>query len=150
MAALPFYLQTHLVKRFRVGTRKTDAANNTYAYGKGVASLAAGDFVSIDNLGVTTRTLAATTGVIAVAMVANVLTTSYSWFLVDGVYNLANVATHAAGAGKALFLSATAGRVSTTPLTESTAYGAFSAGNSVSNVGAVFIRNPVAPGDIST
>ena len=151
MAAQPFYLQLHLTKRFRLGTKKTDAANNMYVYLKGVASLAAGDFVTFDKDGAPTRTVAATTGPVAIAMVANTSATNYSWYQVRGYYATANVATHSNGSGKALFLSATTSRASSTPLTESTIYGAFTAGNSTSNVGPVFLAiEGVCPNDIST
>lgn len=150
MAAQPFYLQIHTTKRFRLLTEKTDAAGNTYVYLKGVASLVAGDFVTYDGAGATARTGAASTGPLAVAMSANTAATTFSWFLVNGKYTTANVATHASGAGKALFVNATASRATTTPLTEGCMYGAFSDGNSASNVGPVLLRRPVAPGDIST
>lgn len=150
MAATPFYSQIHTTKRFRLLTEKADPAGNIYVYTKGVASLAAGDFVTFDGTGTTTRTLAAGTGPVGVAMSANTATTTFGWVQVSGRNTIANVATHSNGIGKALFLSASAGRASTTPLTESTVYGAFSDGNSVSNVGPVFLRRGVAPGDIST
>jgi hypothetical protein len=151
MAASPFYTQIHTAKKFRFLTRKTDASGNVYAYGKGVASLAAGDFVVLDSVGLPVRSLAASTGLVGIAMSANTSATNYSWYLVRGTYATANVATHSSGAGKALFLSSTAGRASSTPLTESTAYGAFTTGNSVSNVGPVVLHvETIAPNDIST
>lgn len=148
--AVPFYTTINTTKRFRLLTEKKDVAGNTYIYLKGVASLAAGDFVTYAGDGTCARTAAASSGPIAVAMSANILATTFSWFLIDGKLATANVATHAAGAGKALFLNATASRATTTPLTESTIYGAFSDGNSVANVGPVFVKRPTAPNDIST
>lgn len=150
MAIVPFYQQVHLSKKFRLLTEKKDPSGNTYVYTKGVASLVAGDMVSYDGTGALTRTVAATTGPIGFAMSANILTTTFGWVLIDGKLATANVATHASGAGKALFTNATTSRATTTPLTEATVYGAFSDGNSVSNVGPVFLKRPVAPGDIST
>lgn len=151
MAATPFYLQIHTSKKYRLGTIKTDPAGNSYRYLAGAASLAAGDWVVFDRSGAITRTVAASAGPVAIAMSANTSTTNYSWFQVKGYYATANVATHSNGAGKALFLSATTGRASSTPLTESTVYGAFTAGNSTSNVGSVFLGvEPSAPNDIST
>ena len=150
MAASPFYNQIHTTKKFRLLTEKRDPSNNVYIYLKGVSSLAAGDFVSFDGTGASARSGASTTGPLAVAMSANTSSSNYSWFLVDGKYASANVATHSSGAGKSLFVNATAGRATTTPLTEGTMVGAFSDGNSVSNVGPVLLKRPVAPGDIST
>ncbi len=152
MAATPFYQQIHSSKRFRLLTEKKDAAGNVYVYLKGVASLAAGDAVQYGSDGATVRALSTTptTGMIAIAMSANTASTSFSWFLVDGSYASSNVATHSSGAGKALFLSSTAGRLTSTPATEQTVVGAFTTGNSASNVGGVFLRKACAPGDIST
>lgn len=150
MAATPFFQQVHTTKKFRFLTEKTDVAGNRYIYAKGLASLAAGDFVVVTAQGVTTRTVAASTGVVAVAMAAVTATTSFGWFMVFGRMTTANVATHALGAGKALFTNATTARATTTPLTEATIVGAFSDGDSVANVGPVFLNRPSAPGDIST
>lgn len=144
------FTQVHSTKKFRLMTRKTDVAGNEYLYAKGVASLADGDFVTVTGAGVTARSLDTLTGIIAVAQAAVTSTTTYGWFMVKGRDASANVATHSSGIGKALFLSSTAGRGTTTPATEKTAYGAFSDGDSVANVGPVFLSYPVAPGDIST
>ena len=151
MAATPFYQQIHTSKRFRLGTRKMDSANNVYVYLAGAASLAAGDFVTFDRAGAITRSTTGATGAVAVAMSANTSTTNYSWFLVKGYYASANIATHSSGAGKALFMSGTTGRATSTPATENTIVGAFTTGNAASNVGGVFLPvEPCAPGDIST
>lgn len=152
MAATPFYQHIHTTKRFRLLTEKQDAAGNTYAYCKGVTSLAAGDFVQIDSDGAVVRALSTTptTGHIGVAMSANTSSTNYGWVLVGGSYASANIATHSSGAGKALFLSSTAGRATSTPATEQTIVGAFTTDNSASNVGGAFLRRACAPGDIST
>lgn len=147
---VPFYQSIHATKRFRLLTEKKDNAGNTYIYLKGVGSLAAGDFVSFDGTGASTRTGATSTGPIVCAMSANTTSTNFSWFLIDGKAASANVATHSSGAGKALFVNGTASRLTTVPLTEGTVYGAFSDGNSTSNVGPVLLKRPVAPGDIST
>jgi hypothetical protein len=148
--SVPFYQSINLTKRFRLLTEKRDPSGNVYIYMKGVGSLAAGDFVSFDGTGTPARTGATSTGPIAVSMSANTTSTNFSWYLVDGKTATANVATHASGAGKGLFVNASASRATTTPLTEGAIYGAFSDGNSVSNVGPVLLRRPVAPGDIST
>jgi hypothetical protein len=151
MALTPFYQQINATKRFRLLTRKMDSLGNVYVYLKGVASLAAGDFVTYDKDGVTARSGATSTGAVAIAMSANTASTTFSWFLIRGYYATANVATHSNGSGKALFVNATAARATSTPLTEGTIMGAFTAGNSTSNVGPVYLgTEPFAPGDIST
>jgi hypothetical protein len=153
MAASPFYNQIHTTKKYRLGTEKTDPSGNVWKYLKGVASLAAGDFVQYDKDGVTVRstTTGPTSGAIAMSQSANTSATNYSWFLVAGQSAIANIATHSSGAGKGLFLSSTSGRLTSTPATEQTVVGAFTGGNAVSNVGAVqMVGRPVAPGDIST
>lgn len=150
MAATPFYQQIHTTKRFRLLTKKTDVAGNTYIYLKGVASLAAGDFVVYDKDAVTVRSLAASTGFVAVAMSANTAVTTFSWFMVDGYYASANIVTHALGAGKLLCTSGSAGRATAVITTETGIFGAFTTAAAVSNVGGVILRSPFAPGDLST
>ena len=75
-----------------VGQRAHDAAGNEYIYLKGVASLAAGDWVCYDELGVTIRALVATVGPVAIAQAAVTAVTSFGWFLIRGT-GLANVAS---------------------------------------------------------
>lgn len=147
--ASPF-TQIHATKKYRLGTRAKDSACNEYQYCAGVASLAAGDFVVIGAANVPVRALNTSTGPVAVAMAANTSATNYSWFLINGRYTTANVATHSSGAGKGLFVTSSAGRAAITPATETGAFGAFSDGDSAANVGPVYIVYPVAPGDIST
>ena len=144
--------QVHSVKKFRLMTRKKDAAGNEYIYLKGVGSLADGDFVRYDGTGTTTRAITSMTGdgAIAVAQAAVDSTSEYGWFLIAGRDSAANVATHSGGSGKALFVGGTAGRATTTPATEECISGAFSDGDSVSNSGPVFLIYPAAAGDIST
>jgi hypothetical protein len=133
-----------------VGAEAVSTEGYTYKYLKGVASTVAGDFVTYDGAGQTARTGASSTGGVAIATAA-VVANQYGWYLVEGKYATANVATHSSGAGKALFVNATAGRATTTPLSEGCIQGAFSDGNSASNVGPVLlVKKPSAAGDIST
>ena len=136
----------------QLGQERVGTDGNTYRYMKGISSLAAGDFVQYNGSNVTARTSTTgpTSGLVAVAPAAIDANTKAGWFLVDGRYATANVATHSAGAGKALFGSSTAGRLTTTPATEATVHGAFSDGDSASNVGPVVIRRAAYTGDIST
>ena len=149
---MPTFNEVHSTKKYRLMTRKSDSAGNEYIYLKGVSSLADGDFVRFDGTGVTTRAITSMTndGPLAVAQAAVDASTKFGWFMVAGRDAAANVATHASGAGKALFVSGTAGRATTTPATEETISGAFSDGDSVANVGPVYLFYPAAAGDIST
>ena len=142
----------HTTLQNPLGTEAKSTDGYWYRYMQGVASLAAGDFVRYDGVNVTTRTTTTgpTSGRQAIATGAVDATTKYGWFPVDGKYATANVATHSSGLGKALFGSGTAGRLTTTPATEATVVGAFSDGDSVSNVGPVVIRAASYVGDIST
>jgi hypothetical protein len=144
--------QVHSTKKFRLMSRRRDAAGNEYVYLKGVASLADGDFVRYDGTGTTTRAITTMTndGAIAVAQAAVDASTKYGWFMISGRDAAANVATHSSGSGKALFVSATAGRATSTPATEECISGAFTDGDAVSNSGPVLLAYPVAAGDIST
>jgi hypothetical protein len=144
--------QVHSVKKYRLMTRKSDSAGNEYIYLKGVGSLADGDFVRFDGTGTTTRAITSMTndGPIAVAQAAVDASTKFGWFMIAGRDSAANVATASSISGKALFVSGTAGRATTTPATEECISGAFADGDSTSNSGAVFLIYPAAAGDIST
>jgi hypothetical protein len=135
-----------------LGTEAVSTEGYVYKYLKGVASTVAGDFVRYDGAGATAlcTTTGPTSGPIAIATAAVDSTSEYGWYLIDGRYAAANVATHSAGAGKALFASGTAGRATSTPATEATIVNAFSDGNSASNLGPVIVRRAAYTGDIST
>lgn len=140
----------HSTAQNPVGQEAMGTDGYTYKYMLGVASTVAGDFVKYDGAGATTRTTATTTGGIAIATAA-IVAAKYGWYLIKGRYATANIATHSSGAGKALFVNATAGRATTTPLTEGCITGAFSDGDSASNVGpAVLVGSGSNSGDIST
>jgi len=82
----------HLTKRFRLLTQKKDIAGNVFVYLKGLASTAIGDWVVYDELGVTTRLITTSAGPVGISMAANILSTTFSWYLIDGVA-LGNAAT---------------------------------------------------------
>jgi len=107
---MAFYTDIHTTKRFRLGTTKADIAGNVYVYLQGVASLAAKDVVLFDEAGVTTRSLAATIGQVAVAMAANTSTTNYSWFQVYGMVTGVPVLTSFAD-NSAIYTTSTPGSV---------------------------------------
>lgn len=75
----------HLTKRFRLLTTKKDISGNTFIYLKGLAATAVGDWVVYDELGVTTRLITTSFGPAAISQAANILATTFSWYLIDGV-----------------------------------------------------------------
>lgn len=103
--------QVHSTKKYRLGTRKTDAAGNIYVYLKGVASTVAGSWVAFDELGVTqlldTDVAASMVSPIAVAQAAVDATTEYGWYMIAGKTQ-ANVEASFADNSK-IFAVATAG-----------------------------------------
>lgn len=108
---MPQFTDIHATKKQRLGTRKRDAAGNEYIYLQGVASCAAGSWVSFDELGVTTLldtdVAASMVAPIAVAQAAVDATTEYGWFMIFGTC-LANVEAAFADNSK-IFAVATAG-----------------------------------------
>lgn len=90
----------------RVGERVQDESGNEYIYLQGVASCAAGSWVTYDEAGVTTLLAANAIGPVAVAMAATVAST-YGWFKIFGTAT-AKVAASFADNGH-LYATATAG-----------------------------------------
>jgi len=79
------FTDIHSSKRFPLGKRiRKDGAE--YIYAKGVASLAAGSWVTVDEVGVTALldTDSSSKGRVAVSMSANTSSTAFSWFQVYG------------------------------------------------------------------
>ena len=132
-----------------LGMRAFDAAGNEYIFLKGVASLAAGDWVTYNPAtGVTVRAPAATTnGMLAVAIAAPVAG-QFGWFQIFGLTpTYTAITTDAAADGKTLTIgSGTAGRASTGPVTTKNVFGAVGVGASASNIGTAFICYPFAFG----
>lgn len=92
--------------KYSVGKRTRDNLGNEYIYLQGVASTAAGTWVTYDELGVTTRLAANAIGPVAIAQAATVAST-YGWYLIYGTC-LANVSAGFADNGN-LYATATAG-----------------------------------------
>lgn len=137
---MAFYDQTHTTKKFRLGTKKTDVASNQYIYMKGVASLAAGSWVTYDENHAPTLLAADAVGPVAISMVANTSATNYSWFQVDGVNTIAKTDTVAADLP--LYIDGTAGRTDDAVVNGDLVYGAFSQTADTSNVATVRIHFP--------
>lgn len=94
------------VAKYPVLTVMSDSAGNQFVYLQGVASTAAGTWVTYDELGVTTRLAANAIGPVAIAQAATVAST-YGWYLIFGS-SQANVSTGFADNGN-LYATATAG-----------------------------------------
>ena len=143
--SVPFYQAIHLSKHFRMGSIRTDVAGNTYRYGPGVASNAAGNFVVFDSgFNPTLLSTSSNGGLCGVSMSANTTSTNYSWYQVSGVTPTAvpgNVAT-ASSNGLGLCASASAGRATSTAAGGKTIFGAISVQNAVNNAGTVALANP--------
>lgn len=144
----------HSTLRNDLGAERLFSDGNRYIYLKGVTSLVDGDAVVFNRSTYTAvRTLSTTptTGQVAIAQAAVDAATKYGWFLIKGYDAGANIATHSGGAGLGLFLSSTAGRLTSTPATELSVTGAWTSGNAVSNVGGAVLDGAAAMmGDISS
>lgn len=138
---MAWYDQVHTSKRFRLGTRKTDVAGNEYIYLQGVASLVATDFVFFDELFVTTRTVANSRGMIAIAMAAVDATTKFGWFCIWGKQT-GNVATGADNAN--VWVTATPGRVDNTDVAVDIITNCMQRSATVSNRATFELRYPYA------
>lgn len=115
--------KVHLLDRVTArDTGTTDYGEGEFIYLKGLASTAAGDLVTYNGDGVTTRTVARVTGPCAVAMAATVAN-EYGWYQIRGV---AKVKSGTVAADKQLYLTSTAGQVDDAVVTGDLIYGAHS------------------------
>jgi len=96
----------HTTAQNVLGTRCFDKDGNEFIYLTGVASTAAGDLVTYDELFITTRSVAAAVGPCAVACAATIANT-YGWYQILGSRTIA-VSAAVADNGK-VFLTATPG-----------------------------------------
>lgn len=134
----------HSSKEYRLGTKKSDPAGNTYIYLKGVASLAADDFVTYDENFAPTRLAAGARGPVAVSMAANTSATNYSWFQVGGL------ATGKAGtiaADKPMFACATAAQVDDAVVAGDKIDGAISQTVDSGGTATIWLGNPAMNGN---
>lgn len=97
--------------------------NAEFILAYGVASLQIGDAVMIGANLATTRTVAATRGVVGISMAANTDSTALSWFAVGGIVPGRALA---AAANVAMFTSATAGSLTNTVVATQQVTGAIS------------------------
>ena len=153
--AAQWYQAVNLTKRFRLGTEKTDVAGNRYIYGKGVASLAVGDWVLFnDGLFAPVRmTDTPLTGIVGVSLAANTSATNYSWYWVKGASTLipalsgaVNIATGSTDKAP-IAQSSTAGRaLGSGVVATKTVVGAFAVGVSAANLGNAILDYPTTAG----
>lgn len=106
---MAFNTDVHAEKKFRLGTRVKDKAGNEFIYLQGVASTAAGSWVSFDEAHVSTLLAANAVGRVAVAQAAVDATTKYGWYQIYGKAS-GKVLTLFADNGK-IYSTSTAGSV---------------------------------------
>lgn len=135
----------HTAKQNTVGTRAFDTAMNEYIYMQGVASVIIGDWVAYDELFITTRTVAATIGAVAIAMAAVNATTSFGWWGIWGLFS-GNVATGADNAK--VWTTATAGRVDNTDAAAQLIVNAIQRGATAANLANFQIAYPFALNEV--
>ncbi len=126
-------------KRTQLGTRAFDSDGNEYIYLQGVASTAAGDWVSFDEAHVTTRLAGNAVGRVAIAMGATVAS-SYGWYQIYGKNTIA--ATDTVVADVQLYIDGTAGRADDADVAGDAIVGAFSRSADTSNVATVELNYP--------
>jgi len=122
-----------------LGTRAFDKDGNEFIYLKGVASTAAGSWVSFDEAHVTTLLAADAVGRVAIAMAATIADT-YGWYQIYGKNTIAKTDTVAAD--KALYIDATAGRADDAAVAGDWIAGAISRSADTSNVATVELNYP--------
>lgn len=106
-----------------VGTRAVDGDGNEYVYGLGVASTAAGSWVSFDEALATTLLVANAVGRVGVAMAA-IVAAKYGWYQVYGKNTIAKADTTADN--KALYIDNNAGQVDDAGVAGDLVFGAIS------------------------
>lgn len=149
-----WYQAVHASKRYRLGTIKTAIDGSQWLYGKGVASLAAGDWV-LFNAGTyapVRMTDTPLTGQVAISGAANILATTFSWYMIygattltalSGLVNIATTSTDKAPIAQ----SSTAGRaLGTGVVATKTVVGAFAIGVSAANLGDALLIYPTTAG----
>lgn len=123
-----------------LGTRAVDADGNEYIYLKGVADVAANDWVSYDESHQVARLAANAVGRVAVAKAA-VVADKYGWFQIFGT---TSAATDAVATDKAVYIDATVGRVDDAAVTGDLVVGAWTRStDSSTNVATVELSYPV-------
>lgn len=152
--ATAWYQSINATKRYRLGTIKTSIDGSQWLYGKGVASLAVGDWVLFNDATYTPVRMTDTplTGQVAIAGAANTAATTFSWYMIYGattnnaLSGLVNIATGSTDKVP-IAQSSTAGRaLGTGVVATKTVVGAFAVGVSAANVGNALLIYPTTAG----
>jgi len=125
----------------QLGTRGRDAQGNEYIFLQGVASTAAGSWVTYNHAFATTLLAADAVGSVAIAMAAINATTKYGWYQIFGKNTIASTDTVVAGAS--LYIDGTAGRADDAVVAGDLIVGAFSRSADTANVATVQLCYPV-------
>jgi hypothetical protein len=127
-------------KQYPLGTRAFDTAGNEYMYVQGVASGAAGSWVSVDEAHVTTLLAANAVGRVGVLMAALDATTDFGWMQIYGKNTIAKADTVADN--KSLYIDATAGQADDAGVAGDAIFGAVSRSATASGVITVELNYP--------
>ena len=136
---MAWYDVVDATQKHRLGTRRRSVNNKEFIYLKGVGSTVAEDFVVFDENFATTRAIADEVGPVAVAMAAVDATTEYGWYQ---IYGVATGDTATVAADKALYLTATAGRLDDSDVAGDSVHGVFSMAADSSNSCSVWLNYP--------
>lgn len=123
-----------------LGQRFEDKNGNVFVFCKGVASLAAGDWVVFDEDFALTRLVGNEVGPVGIAMGAADATTKGTWVQVYGKNTIAKTGTVAAD--KQLYISSVTGAVDDLAVTGDLVIGAFTMTADTANVATVFLSYP--------
>jgi hypothetical protein len=137
---MAFYSVVDTSKKQRLGKKFSDSAGNEYVYLAGVASNAAGKWVTYDESFATTLLAANAVGPVAISMAAVDSSSKYGWFQIYGVNTIASTDTVAADV--ALFIDGTSGRADDAVVTGDLIVGAYSQTSDTSNVATVRLVYP--------
>jgi len=134
----------HSTAKYDIGTRRSDKHGNVYVYLKGIATTAAGDFVTYyitsTAAAVTARLVQSAKGLVAIAMAATVAD-KFGWYMIAGNLLTANMTTSCA-AGAVIYSTATAARVDDVKGTGDLIVGAVCSVLAAGNVGGVTLNYP--------
>lgn len=123
-----------------LGTRAFDQDGNEYIYLSGIASTAAGKWVTFDENFATALLTANAVGPVAIATAASDVATEFGWYQIYGVNTAASTDTVAAD--KQLFIDATDGRADDAVVSGDLIVGAVSRTADTSSVATVFLNYP--------
>jgi hypothetical protein len=140
--ATQWYQAVHASKRFRPGTLKKDISGAQFVYAQGVASNVVGAWVTFNGKYIPALLVdTPLTGLVGISCAANILTTTFSWYMVygeteltalNGLVQITTTSTDKA----AMSQSSTAGRATGGGVVATkTIVGALAVGVSAANLG---------------